>query len=89
MITLYSKPSCPYCDSAEHYLQKNNFEYNKIDVIENAEALAFIKSKGHRTVPQIYYEGRILVEGGYDSLKKILPSDLQHRIQQYANGKIV
>ena len=87
MIILYSKPLCPYCDGAEHYLKKNGFQYKKIDVTEDAESLAFIKSKGHRTVPQLYLEGRIIVEGGYDGLSKLLPNELNHRIQQYANGK--
>jgi len=89
MITLYSKPLCPYCDGAEHYLKKNGFEYQKIDISEDVSALEFIKSKGHRTVPQIYLEGRILVEGGYDGLRKLLPDELNIRIQQYVNGKNV
>jgi glutaredoxin len=87
MIILYSKPQCPYCDRAADYLKRNNFEFTKIDVTEDAEALAFIKEKGHKTVPQIYYEDRVLVEGGYDGLKAIQPNDLTSRIQQYANGK--
>ena len=70
IITLYSKPLCPYCDGAEHYLKKNGFNYNKIDVTENAEAMEFIKGKGHRTVPQIYKDGKLLVEGGFQGLKK-------------------
>lgn len=86
MILLYSKPLCPYCDGAEHYFKKNGFQYKKIDISENTQAYEFVKSKGHRTVPQIYYGDRILVEGGYDSLKNIMPSDLEKRIQQYANG---
>ena len=89
MITLYSKPLCPYCDGAEHYLKKNGFQYTKIDVSEDATALEFIKSKGHRTVPQIYLEGRLLVEGGYDGLTKLLPNDLIHRMQQHVNGKAI
>jgi glutaredoxin len=87
MITLYSKPSCPYCDRAADYLKRNNFAFKKVDVTEDAKALEFIKGKGHKTVPQIYYENRILVEGGYDGLKAIQPNDLTLRIQQYANGK--
>lgn len=89
MITLYSKPLCPYCDGAEHYLKRNGFQFRKIDVSEDADALSFIKDKGHRTVPQIYYNNRLLVEGGYDGLVRILPVDLEHRIQQYANGQEV
>ena len=88
MITLYSKPLCPYCDGAEHYLHKNGFAYNKIDITQDANALKFIKEeRGHRTVPQIYYGNRLLVEGGFDGLRNILPIDLEKRIQQYANGK--
>jgi glutaredoxin len=87
MIILYSKPLCPYCDGAEHYLKKNGFEYTKIDVSEDLDSLNFIKSKGHRTVPQIYLEDKLLVEGGYDSLRKLLPSELNDRIQQHVNGQ--
>ena len=87
MITLYSKPDCPYCDRAADYLKRNNFLFTKVDVIEDANALDFIKSKGHKTVPQVYYENRLLVEGGYDGLKALQPTDLTLRIQQYANGK--
>ena len=87
MITLYSKPSCPYCDRAADYLKRNNFAFRKVDVTEDANALEFIKAKGHKTVPQIYYDKRILIEGGYDGLKALHPNDLTLRIQQYANGK--
>jgi len=87
MIILYSKPQCPYCERAEEHLTRNNFKFSKVDVTEDAAALAFIKSKGHKTVPQIYYNNRILVEGGYDELARIVPADLTTRIQQYANGQ--
>jgi glutaredoxin len=86
MITLYSKPLCPYCDSAENYLKNNNIKYCKVDISENAAAYEFVKSKGHKTVPQIYLEGKILVEGGYDGLKALLPTELEKRIQQHVNG---
>jgi glutaredoxin-like protein NrdH len=89
MITLYSKPDCPYCDRAADYFKTNNFQFTKVDVIEDATALEFIKSKGHRTVPQIYLEGRLLVEGGYDGLSKLRPNDLTHRMQQHVNGKAI
>ena len=89
MIILYSKPNCPYCDRAEEYLKTNSFQFTKVDVSEDANALEFIKSKGHRSVPQIYLEGRLLVEGGYDGLSKLRPTDLIHRMQQHVNGKAI
>ena len=87
MIILYSKPTCPYCDRAADYLNRNNFSFTKIDVTEDATALAFIKEKGHKTVPQIYFDDRILVEGGYDGLNRLSKEELNKRIQQYASGK--
>jgi glutaredoxin len=87
MIILYSKPQCPYCDRAADYLGRNNFAYKKVDVTEDADAMAFIKEKGHRTVPQIYFGTRILVEGGYDGLSRLSKEDLNKRMQQYASGK--
>lgn len=83
MITLYSKPLCPYCDSAEKYLKNNNIKYRKVDISEDTAAYEFVKSKGHKTVPQIYYSNRLLVEGGYHGLSKILPQDLAKKVQQY------
>jgi glutaredoxin len=85
MITLYSKPLCPYCDNAENYLKKNKIKYHKVDISEDTVAYEFVKSKGHKTVPQIYLEGKILVEGGYDGLKALLPMELEKRIQQHVN----
>lgn len=72
---------------AMSYLTKNNIAFKKIDLTEDADAMAFVKSEGHKTVPQIYYEDRILVEGGYDGLRALSPEELTKRIQQYDNGK--
>ena len=48
--------------------------------MEDPRALEFIKSKGHRTVPQIYLGETVLVEGGYDGLKKSDPTELKERL---------
>lgn len=57
-----------------------------MDISEDTVACEFVKSKGHKTVPQIYLEGKILVEGGYDGLKALLPTELEKRIQQHVTG---
>lgn len=86
MITLYSKPLCPYCDGAEMYLKRYGFEYKKIDITQDAEAMSFVKSRGHKTVPQIYLKETLLVEGGYDGLRALVPSELEKRVQEHVNG---
>jgi glutaredoxin len=44
------------------------FEEVKID--EDNAARDFVLAAGHRTVPQIYKDGKLLVEGGYQGLAK-------------------
>lgn len=80
MITLYSKPNCPYCDRAKIWLEKNDIPYNTINVMEDNASLEFIKSQGHKTVPQIYFENKLLVEGGYTGLNKQDPVMLKRHI---------
>lgn len=82
MITVYSKPNCPYCDRTKIWLEQNSIAYQIVDVFEDANALEFIKSKGHKTVPQIYFNGSVLVEGGYTGLVKQDPEALKEIINQ-------
>lgn len=73
MITLYSKPHCPYCDMAKQYLTKHEFEFEVIDISENEEARDFLIAEGHRTMPQIYHKGKLLIEGGGMALSRLQP----------------
>ena len=71
MITVYSKPNCPYCEMAKNYLAKNDIPYETIDISRNAEAREFVMAAGHRTVPQLYLGEELLVEGGWTGLEKM------------------
>lgn len=82
MITVYSKPNCPYCDRTKFWLEQNNLPYTVINVFEDSNALDFIKSMGHKTVPQIYYNGNLLVSGGYTGLIAQDPEELRKIIDQ-------
>jgi len=71
MLTLYSKPECPFCDQAKNYLHSQAVQFEVIDITKDAEAMNFIKEQGHRTVPQIYKNGELFVEGGWMGLSKL------------------
>ena len=43
-------------------------------------AREFLKMQGHNTVPQIYQNGRLLVEGGYDGLVALGKQQLDERL---------
>ena len=70
MITVYSKAHCPFCDKAKALLKLKGIEYTEVRIDEDAEAREFILEQGHRTVPQIYRNGELLVEGGFQGLSK-------------------
>ena len=70
MITIYSKNNCPFCDKAKGLLKLKGIEYTEIKIDEVPEAREFVISEGHRTVPQIYRDGKLLVEGGFQGLQK-------------------
>jgi glutaredoxin 3 len=68
MITIYSKNSCAYCVQAKNLLNAKGIPFAEIKIDEDADAREFVLSQGHRTVPQIYQDGKLLVEGGYTGL---------------------
>jgi glutaredoxin 3 len=70
MIVVYSKAHCPFCDKAKALLKLKGVGYTEIRIDEDAAAKDFIVSQGHRTVPQIYKNGELLVEGGFQGLSK-------------------
>lgn len=79
-LTVYSKPSCAFCDRAKAWLDKNNIPYNAVDITQDTAAMDFIRSAGHKTVPQIYLGEQLLVEGGYTGLTSWKPSQLMEAI---------
>jgi glutaredoxin len=70
MLTVYSKNNCPFCVKAKHLLETKGIAYTEVKIDETPEAREFVVAEGHRTVPQIYQDGKLLVEGGYQGLAK-------------------
>lgn len=81
MLTVYSKPNCPFCEQAKSWLDSNKIEYEVIDISINNEALEMLKEHGHKTVPQLYLNGEVFVSGGYEGLKNQDPDVLKEQIE--------
>ena len=75
LILIYSKPACAYCYRAKKYLEGHKLEYKEIDITVDSFARQFILEQGHKTVPQIYLNGRSI--GGYEDLIKLDIKDLK------------
>jgi len=70
MITVYSKNNCPFCVKAKNLLTIRGVDFEEVKIDEDPEARDFVLSEGHRSVPQIYRDGKLLVEGGFQGLEK-------------------
>jgi len=65
MITIYSTPTCTYCDKAKDFLKENNIEFTEVDVQNDLVAREeMIEKSGVRAVPVIDVDGQILT--GFD-----------------------
>lgn len=80
MLTVYSKNNCPFCVQAKNLLTLRNVPFEEIKVDEVPEARTFIVNEGHRTVPQIYKDGKLFVEGGFQGLSKLTEDQLKERL---------
>ena len=82
MITVYSKAGCPNCVKAKTLLEFYEIEYEEVRIDEDNFGLAFIKGKGHKSVPQLYVGETLLVEGGFQGLNKMTTKQLAIRIRE-------
>ena len=80
MITVYSKPNCPFCDRAKQLLESRGVEYQVIDVTEQPEAREYLLEQGLRSVPQIY-RGTTLLQGGYQGLAGLSEEEFNRQVK--------
>jgi glutaredoxin len=78
--TIYSKPSCPFCDQAKLLLERTDFETEEVIVDVGQQRVAgqrYISADELkaldptiRSVPQVFIEGQRV--GGFNELKRYL-----------------
>lgn len=69
-ITIYSTPTCHYCDEAKKFLKKNKIPFTDVDVQDDLAAREeMVEKSGSRSVPVIDVDGQVLV--GYDQTKLV------------------
>lgn len=80
MLTIYSKNHCPFCDQAKALLNSKSIPFTEVKIDEDADARAFIVGEGHRTVPQIYKDGKVFVQGGFNGLRQLNEEQLKEAL---------
>ena len=67
---MFTQDGCSYCELAKIVLMEQDHDFEVINIKDNAQALAVLRLKNLRTVPQIW-DGDLHI-GGYEDLKKYL-----------------
>lgn len=70
-VTIYLKPTCPFCKKAILVLKRHNVTPTIIDIAKNPNKKPemVVLSNGRTTVPQIFVEDQHI--GGCDDLVKL------------------
>lgn len=80
MLKIYSKTSCPHCDSAKQFLESKDIEFEVVNIEQDSEAREFLVGEGHRSVPQIYKDDELFVEGGYSALIRLTEDEIKAKL---------
>ncbi len=67
-VTVYTTPSCPWCNKLKQYLRENNIPFRDIDVSKDTNAAQeMVKRTGQQGVPQAEINGQWII--GFDKPK--------------------
>jgi len=67
-VTVYSTPSCSWCNTLKSHLRKNNIRFSDVDVSRDPSlAEELVRKSGQQGVPQTEIDGEIIV--GFDKTR--------------------
>lgn len=67
-ITIYSTPTCPYCEMTKDFLRENKIDFTDVNVAADQEkAQEMVEKSGQFGVPVIDIDGQIII--GFDKPK--------------------
>jgi glutaredoxin len=81
MLVVYTMNSCIYCNKAKSYLESCDISFEEKNISTDKQAKDFLLAEGHKTIPQIYYNDKLLVEGGANGLMSLSKEEIQERME--------
>lgn len=79
-VKLYSKAYCPHCANAKAKLNDLNIAFEEVNIEGDPSARQYLVEQGFRTVPQIFVDNELLVEGGWQGLRSLNDQDIYQRV---------
>ncbi|MEO6053966.1 MAG: glutaredoxin domain-containing protein [Chthoniobacterales bacterium] len=75
-MKLYIKPWCPWCIEAVTWLEKRNFTFEKIDVLQDRAAFDHMRSiSGQGLTPTLEIDGKVLPDFDVKQLERFLETN--------------
>ena len=72
-VTIYSTPSCHFCQETKNFLKENNIEYSDFDVSQDQEKRQeMIEKSGQMGVPVIFIGDEMIIGFDEDRLRELL-----------------
>lgn len=72
-VTVYTTPTCPYCDMVKKYLNSKDVSYTEVDVASDQEAASeLVQRTGQQGVPQTEIDGSYVVGYNTKELDRLL-----------------
>lgn len=72
-MKVYIKPGCPWCIAAVNWLDDEGYDYNKVDVISNADAFNEMRElSGQTLAPTMTYGSLLLADFGVPELEEFV-----------------
>jgi glutaredoxin len=68
ILHLYTQNKCGWCRKLEESLVEWGHEYEVFNISNDIYAKQFMRDKGHKTVPQLYYAGQDVMQGPSEKL---------------------
>jgi glutaredoxin len=73
---------------AKALLKTNDIPYEEINIETDESAKTFVINEGHRTMPQIYNDGKLFVEGGFTGLRDMGVDDIKTKLGLNSLGSL-
>lgn len=76
-VTIYTQPTCGYCQELKSFLNKNNIEYEEKDITKDRQAWdELVNQYKVRATPLLVYGDKTFVGFNPDELKKMLGQEM-------------
>ena len=87
-LTVYTKDWCGFCVQVKDRLTEMGITFDEINIDLDNDGRTFIKDQGFKTVPQIFYNGELFVEGGASGFAKLTLVEVKERLNGYDLGDL-